>query len=365
MSGGVLFVMPTWATPSELWLQRMLEALRGDLAAVACYRPGESMWGGVCPTIDLIDHDRAPGVLAAAIESFRPRGVLVHYLPFALRLAAALREVDANVLVHAHGYDVTWDGRRPEPPHDKRFDSDYPGNVRAMSRWAKLIANSRFTQQRLEAIGVDPSRIVLKPLGVPVPDASSLRRRPPAPPLRVLYLGRLIDFKGPDLTLQAFSLAFERGLDASLTVAGDGPEWRACERLAAELPAADRIRLLGCVDAEMGEKLRLESHVFTAHSRTGPRTRQQEAFGVSFVEAMACGLPVVSGRDGSLPEIVGHREHGLLFDPGNVDAHADALLQLADDPALRNRLGEAARAHAATRYAQPIEAEQLRKLFAS
>lgn len=360
MNGGVLFVMPTWATPSELWLQRMLEALRDRLVGVACYHPEDSTWRGECPTIDLVSREQDACILAAAIERQKPASVLVHYLPFALRLAPALRDSGASVFVHAHGYDVTWGGHRPEPPYERRFDEQYPERVRAMSQWATLIANSRHTMDRLVSIGVDADRIVLKPLGVPVPATPA--DPPDTPPLRVLYLGRLIDFKGPDLTVLAFAAAVERGLDAVLTVAGDGPERERCEALAAASAAAGRISFLGVVDADTGERLRLQSHIFTAHNRTGPFTRQEEAFGVSFVEAMACGLPVVSGRNGSLPEIVSDGQEGLLVEPGDVDAHARALLQLAHDPCQRKRLGNGARTRATHQYAQHREAAQLLSL---
>ncbi|MCH8923254.1 MAG: glycosyltransferase, partial [Planctomycetes bacterium] len=70
-----------------------------------------------------------------------------------------------------------------------------------------------------------------------------------------------------------------------------------------------------------GERLRAEADIFTAHNCTGPITRQEEAFGVSIVEAMAAGLPVVSGRSGSLPEIVEDRVDGILVEPGDREAH--------------------------------------------
>ncbi|MEL7089973.1 MAG: hypothetical protein AAGL98_16270, partial [Planctomycetota bacterium] len=185
---GVLFVMPTWAAPSELWMQRMLAGLGDELVGVACYRPGEKTWRGVCPTFDLIDREHAATQLRKAVSRCRPSAVLVHYLPFGLQLESTLRQIDASIFVHAHGYDLTWDGRRHEPPHDRRFDGDYPVRVRAMGAWATLIVASRAAYGQLGSIGVPDARVERCPLGVPVP--KGLPDRPEVSTINFLYLGR-------------------------------------------------------------------------------------------------------------------------------------------------------------------------------
>lgn len=356
---GVLFVMPTWATPSELWMQRMLGALSDRLVGVACYRPAASTWKDACPTIDLVDRARSVEVLRDAIGRLKPTSILIHYLPFAMQLEAAWRD-RASTFAHAHGYDITWNGRRHEPPHEKRFDDDYPSRVVALSRNATLLANSHSTRRALESVGVDPSRIVVKYLGVPVPEAIPDR---PSDPLRMLYLGRLVDFKGPTQTIKAFARAVASGLDATLTLAGDGPMRDACRAAIAQSGCAERIDMIGEVDASTGERLRRESHIFTAHNQTGPVSNQQEAFGVSYVESMADGLPVVTGRNGSIPELIDDGVEGVLFEPGDINAHARALVKLGSDRQLRERLGRSAHDKARSCFSTEHEATQLRQLM--
>jgi len=121
--------------------------------------------------------------------------------------------------------------------------------------------------------------------------------------------------------------------------------------------------MLGAVDAETGERLRAEADIFTAHSCHGPLTLHEEAFGVSFVEAMAAALPVVSGRSGSLPELIDDGRDGFLVEPGDVEAHADAFLRLASDPGLRQSLGEAGWRKAKERFSCERERAQLRAIL--
>lgn len=377
---GVVFVMPAWSGPSELWLQRMLEELEPYLVAVAARRPDEDAWRGKIPAVTLEDrswsgrhlrphlgrfhdeHAHARRVLRGVIESPEVTAVLVHYLDFAMAFRELWETTTKPVFVHCHGRDVTWELRDAETPEAPVFPPDYPERVVRLSSCTTLIANSEATRRRLTAIGVPPERIRLKYLGVPVPDAP-----PPHPPrsrgLEVLYLGRLVDFKGPDLLLRAFEAACAQGLDARLTFAGDGPLRAELETLVRQSPQADRIELLGWIDAHQGEELRRRADIFSAHNCRGPVTHQEEAFGVAFVEGMAAALPVVSGRSGSLPETVVDGETGMLVEPGDVAGHAAALLALGADPALRRRLGEAGWRRARNHFSMAREREALQTIL--
>ncbi len=372
----VLVAMPQWAVPSELWLQRMNQALEPHISAIAAHDPPETYWRGRVPAIKIpqlrrplwkriarrigvpiMDRSDA-GALTTAISKPDVTAALVHYLPFALELEDVWQSVSKPVYVHVHGFDVTWDLRYHDNPHRRMFPSSYLPSVRRLCRRVTLIANSHHTAERLAAAGISRERIVVKYLGVPAPP------HPPVHSLRtsgvhVLYLGRLVDFKGPDATILAFERACALGLDGRLTLAGDGPLRARCEALRAASPYADRIELLGAVDAAVGERLRADADIFTAHNQVGQLSRQEEAYGVSVVEAMADAIPVVSGRNGGLVETVVHNETGLLFEPGDVEAHASALLLLGQEPALRRQMGEAGWRRARDLFSIEREREQL------
>lgn len=351
----VLVLMPNWPAPSELWMHRMIGALGPALAAVATYVSPVSAWESRAPALSLLPAATRPlsrlGVaplvggwgrraLLRILADWEISAVLCHYLPCALCFRDVWEQNRVPLFVHCHGYDITWDLRLQRWPHPRRFGAGYVRAVRALSERAVFIANSDHTRRRLEAVGVAPGKVVVKYLGVPVPERLPPRTAPPDR-LNILYLGRLVDFKGPEQTIQAFDLACREGLNGVLTLAGDGPLRRACARARQASPFGDRIRLLGATTAEQGEHLRAQADVFTAHNRFGPMTRQEEALGISVIEAMAAGIPVVTGRNGGVVETVVDGETGLLFEPGDVNGHAKALLRLADDPPLRLKLGTA------------------------
>ncbi|MBI3575302.1 MAG: glycosyltransferase family 4 protein, partial [Gammaproteobacteria bacterium] len=85
-----------------------------------------------------------------------------------------------------------------------------------------------------------------------------------------------------------------------------------------------------------------------------------EAFGITIAEAMSCGKPVIASHIGGIPEVVGGEEScGLLVPPGDVTALAQAMRRLADDAALRARLGDGARTRIERLYTWDMSAQRL------
>jgi len=289
--------------------------------------------------------------------------VLVHFLTTAVRFRSALVAAERPILVHCHGYDVTWDLRESSGPRFGEFahPEDYQDSVLSLPASFRFIANSEHTKGKIEALGIASERIRVKHMSTPLPESL---KRPSTEDgfLRVLYLGRLVDFKGPELTIKAFEIALDRGMQGELVVAGDGPLRACCEIIRARSRWSSRIRLLGEVPPEMGRRLREGADVFSAHSNKGVISNQEEAFGVAFVEAMAGGLPVLTGASGGLKEIITSGKDGLLFEPGDLEAQASSFVELARDSELRRRIGQRARESAESRFSVPVERRRLLKV---
>jgi len=165
----------------------------------------------------------------------------------------------------------------------------------------------------------------------------------------LVTVARLEKHKGIDTVLEALPTIAERAPDVRYAVAGGGPERESLERLAHKLGVADRVRFLGQVSERDLPALYNLATVYVGASRRAERIGV-EGFGIALVEASACGVPVVAGNSGGVPDAVRDGETGFLVPPEESAALVEAVCRLLDDPVLARRLGAAGRRAVETYY---------------
>jgi glycosyltransferase involved in cell wall biosynthesis len=205
-------------------------------------------------------------------------------------------------------------------------------------RRARWIAISASTKRDLVLRGIPPSRVDVVHCGLDF-ERYDLAEPPPRQPRPTLvHLGRLMRYKCADVALRAL-VHVRRQVEARLLVLGDGPDRGRLERLAARLGLTGAVEFRGHVGHDEKVRLLWESHVLLNPS-------PKEGWGLTVVEANACGVPVVASRSPGLMDSVRHGETGLLVPHGQPRAMADAVLQLLQDRALHERLAAGGRAWA-------------------
>lgn len=354
----IAYIMQNYKAVSELWIQRHLSMLATEIAFIAALDSNEKKWKGKIPVINLytsyplikkilirlkVLSQKTPAqryneILKREIKKHQVDVIFVNFLTLSYELRETLLSTNVPVVIHTHGYDITWDLKSPLTG-EKRFKDDYLTFVKLISKKSLLIANSTVSYEWIRKIGVAPERIIIKYFGVDVEKvdrSAQVSRRDNV--VTILFLGRLIDCKGPDLVIQAFEKACAQGLKGRLVIAGGGDLEYTCRLLKARSPYKNSIDVLGVVDAETGKKLREEADIFTAHNCKSPLTNQEEAFGVSIIEAMGAGLPVVTGKSGGVVDSVIDGETGFLFSPGDIEEQARLFLRLANEPELREKM---------------------------
>jgi glycosyltransferase involved in cell wall biosynthesis len=201
---------------------------------------------------------------------------------------------------------------------------------------------SESTRDDLVARGIRPERIVVIHPGVDAvqyhPDPAV--RRTPTPSF--LYLGRLKRYKGVEVALRALALARRTRGDLTLDIAGTGDDRPRLEGVARELGIAEAVTFHGFVSE--AQKLRFLRSTW-ANLFPSPK----EGWGITNVEAAACGTPSLASDSPGLRDSVRNGETGFLVPHGDAAALAERLLAFAADPALVERLG-----HAGRRFAEGL-----------
>jgi phosphatidyl-myo-inositol dimannoside synthase len=222
------------------------------------------------------------------------------------------------------------------------------------------IAVSSYTAGLLAAAGAPAGRIRVLANGADVPvEATPLPVERPT----VVTVARIEErYKGHDVMVRALPLVLAKVPDAQWVVVGEGSLRPAIEALASTYRVTDAIRFLGAVpDHERDEWLR-RAHVFAMPSRLPAGGLAGEGFGIVYLEAGAFGKPVVAGNVGGSVDAVVDSETGLLVDPLDPVAVAEAIVALLSDSALARRLGAAGRRRA-EEHAWPLVAERAQRLL--
>ncbi len=238
-----------------------------------------------------------------------------------------------------------------------------PGLARfAVTRADRIVAISAHTRELALAVGAPAQRVVIIHPGVDLPapatatgteaeaqaeaeaDRVAIAARPPT----VLTVSRLAErYKGHDVIMRAMPLVRAKLPTARWRVVGDGALRGALEARCRALGLdGDAVEFTGGVgnadrDRELGS-----ADVLCMVSRVAPGAYAGEGFGITYLEAGAHGLPVVAGDAGGATDAVIGGQTGLLVDPEDHVAVAEALVAVLSDPPLAQRLGRAGRVRA-------------------
>ena len=349
-------------------IERTLGALVGAL-------PGDRV-GVFCPsTGDPTRYDAE-----AAFPVFRqPEGSLWPTRSVGRRVRAAARELGAEVVLFGATYPLALLG-----PGLAEDGYPYIAAAHGFEYWLSIAPGThaaiRRATSRASRVAVMCSAFIARtvrtavPVDVPVsvlyPGADIERFRPDLEtdgirsalgvgdrPL-VVCVSRLVPRKGQDVLIRAMGSIRARVPDAMLLIVGEGPYGAKLRAMATAAPAGSVI-FAGEVSEEDLPGYYAVGDVFAMPCRTRAAGLEVEGWGNVFIEAAACGRPVVVGDSGGAPESLIDGETGLCVDGRRVDAVADAVATLLADPGLARKMGEAGRARVVRSHSWPVIAGRL------
>lgn len=211
----------------------------------------------------------------------------------------------------------------------------------AYEAWKVIVCSNFMVNEVKSVLGVPDDKIIMIPNGI---DKSLLSFKPKydrsryAYPweLLIVFYGRLVYEKGPDSVIRAFAMLLNKINNAKLVIVGDGPMREYLMNLANQLSLGSKVYFVGRVSDD-------ELYSIIAHSNLVILPSRYEPFGISALEAMALGKPLIVTNRGGPTDFVRHMENGILVNPDNPSEIAYYAEEVLKDESLARRLGTNAR----------------------
>lgn len=335
---------------------RLAAGIEGfDVRVLTCDAPGATSFdAGSGLRTRRVRVDNRPGPLrlgalnAAAVSEalrFSPDAILSAHIVVSPAAVAVRRLLGAPAMQYFHANEI---GGKPRLAAFAARQADV------------VVAVSAYTAQLIAATGAAPRDLRIIPPGVDLPiDLVSEQADRPT----VLTIARLRDsYKGHDVLIHALALVRSKVGDVELVVIGDGPLRGELERLADSLGLTNAVRFLGAVSDRQRNSWLRSAHVFAMPSRLPVDGLAGEGFGIVYMEAAAYSKPVLAGNVAGALDAVADGVSGLLVDPTDAQAVADALTRLLLDRELAQRLGRAG-AQRARSFAWPLIAARVQAVL--
>lgn len=293
------------------------------------------------PLFEYPPYDLALANVMVDLIKFEKLDVLhVHYaIPHATSAYLAkqiLGEKAAHVpiITTLHGTDITLIGSDPSYKDVVDFSINQSDGVTAVSEYLKKETYKKFDIKK--EIEVIPNFIDLDRFKKS--DKNHFKKALcPNNEKVITHVSNFREVKRVPDVVSTFHKIIEGGVDATLLMVGDGPDRHHAEQKCRELGVCGSVRFLG--KQEQVEEVLSISDLFLIPSGS-------ETFGLAALEAMSCGVPVISSNIGGLPEVNIHGETGYLCDLGDVQAMGDYSLKILKDEDLHAELSSNARKRA-------------------
>ncbi|GII64357.1 glycosyl transferase family 1 [Sphaerisporangium krabiense] len=345
---------------------------------LAVRQPADSLvvYTSAAPGADAFDRDQpfevvrertrmllpTPAVTRRAVEIARGRGCDRVWFGTAAPLGLLTAELRdragvGRAVALTHGRDIAWAAL----PVARSM-------LRRVGRHVDVVTYlGEYTRSRLATVLPRLERLVPgvdTEVYTPGADGSAVRRRHGlADRPVVVCVSRLIPRKGQDVLIRAMPLVHRSVPDAVLLIVGDGPDRDRLAKTAQAASVPHAVVFTGAVPREELPAHYAAGDVYAMPCRTRRAGLDVEGLGIVYLEASACGLPVVAGDSGGAPDAVLDGETGYVVDGRDVPMVAGRLAALLRDRALAAELGRAGRAWVESRWRWDTQAARLAELL--
>jgi glycosyltransferase involved in cell wall biosynthesis len=179
-------------------------------------------------------------------------------------------------------------------------------------------------------------------------------------PLRLVFIGNLDPWQGLPILIEALALTNQQGVEAHLLIIGAGPQKTALENIICSLDIKELVTFAGRKPPDEMAQLLIDADIAIS-----PYCGRAEFSGLKLLDYKAAGLPTIASGQNGQPAILEQGRTGWIVPPCDAEALSQAIVQLATQPELRQKMGQTARLEAEQHHSWRHTAQQLEKLFNS
>jgi phosphatidylinositol alpha-1,6-mannosyltransferase len=262
--------------------------------------------------------------------------------PLAL-MSRALRKAGVQKIVAiTHGHEVWWARIFPFSVAIKRIGNsvDFLTYLGEFTRQAisKALPPKRLGAMVKIAPGIDTAHFI------PQPDSMQMRTKLGLEKKKIIIsVGRLVHRKGQDKLIESLPLILKSVPNAHVLLVGEGPYRTHLEKLVAEKSLQNHVTFAGRVMYDKLPSYLSAADLFVMPSRSRLFGLEVEGLGIVYLEASACGIPVIAGNSGGAPDAVIEGVTGFCVDGTNTDEITRAVVEICSDAERASQMGAAGR----------------------
>jgi colanic acid/amylovoran biosynthesis glycosyltransferase len=254
--------------------------------------------------------------------------VLAQYGMMGVQILPVCKALNIPLIVHFHGHDSS----------RKSVLNQYQESYQKMFSYSKIyiISVSNEMTKRLKLMGCPENKIYYNPCGA---NNLFLKIKPNFSKQQFISIGRFVEKKAPHLTILAFKEVLNAFPNAKLIYAGDGYLRDSCIDLIKALKIEDNVILPGRIPAVEYANYLQDSVAYVQHSIEA-QDGDMEGTPVSILEASAAGLPVISTFHAGIPDVIKHKETGLLCKERDIGEMSNYMITVIENIELAKLMGE-------------------------
>ena len=265
-------------------------------------------------------------------------------------LAIMFRVISVPVIFQLHGREVSKYFSSSVSAKLFKFILSFAVAVAVLTPWwARLLSTNEVKSSIHVVPNVVPPRLLAQRRARVVQNCADGGN------IRVLTMSRMVQGKGFEDVVASIPLV---ATSARFFFAGSGPREQYLRLMLSRKGLQNRVEFLGWVNDDQKEELLPNMDIFCLPS-------QYDSFGMVYVEAMACGLPVIALRSGAIPDVVIDGETGILVEPNDINSLVRAIDSLANNSELRTQMGTKGRQTVLSKYSPEVVGNKLSSLLQS